>query len=69
MAQTTFSVDEHTAALLAELKTTFGVKTNAQVIRKALSLARVASDNADPSNRTLTIKSPAGEEKQVLLAG
>ncbi len=68
MAQTTFEVDKATLEAIAELKSSFGVKTNAQVIRKALALARVAAQNAD-SNNTLTIISPQKEERQVLLAG
>lgn len=67
MAQTTFEVDQATLDAIAELKNAFGVKTNAQVIRRALALARVAARNAD-DNHTLTIVSPDGEKK-VLLAG
>ena len=68
MAQTTFEVDKATLDAIAELKDAFGVKTNAQVIRKALALARVAAQNADDHN-TLTIVSPGDGEKKVLLAG
>ncbi len=68
MAQTTFEVDKATLDAIAELKGAFGVKTNAQVIRKALALARVAAQNADEQN-TLTIVSPGGGEKKILLAG
>jgi hypothetical protein len=68
MAQTTFEVDKATLAAIAELKDAFGVKTNAQVIRKALALARVAAQNSD-DQKTLTIVSPNDGEKKVLLAG
>lgn len=68
MAQTTFDVDKATLEAIAELKDTFGVKTNAQVIRKALALARLAAKNADEDN-TLTIVSKSEGEKKVLLAG
>jgi hypothetical protein len=54
MAVTSFEVDERTAVLLAELQKTFGVKTNAAVIRKALALANVASQHANTDN-TITI--------------
>ena len=54
MAVTSFEVDERTAALLADLQKTFGVKTNAAVIRKALALANVASQHAG-----LTTRSPS----------
>lgn len=69
MAVTSFEVDERTAALIAHLRETFGVKTNAAVIRKALALANLASQYAD-SNHTITIE--AGEGKppvKVSLAG
>jgi hypothetical protein len=69
MAQTTFEVDKATLDAIAELKERFGVKTNAQVIRKALALARVAAENAD-SHNTLTIISPDdGQKQKVLLSG
>jgi ribosomal protein L7/L12 len=68
MAQTSFDVDSATLGAIAELKETFGVKTNAQVLRKALALARVAARNADDQN-TLTIVSPRDGEKKILLAG
>jgi hypothetical protein len=68
MAQTTFDVDAATLAAIAELKGKFGVKTNAQVIRKALALARVAAQNADEEN-ALTIVGPNSEHKKILLAG
>jgi hypothetical protein len=54
MTVTSFEVDERTAALLADLQKTFGVKTNAAVIRKALALANVASKHAGADN-TITI--------------
>jgi hypothetical protein len=54
MAVTSFEVDERTAALLADLQKTFGVKTNAAVIQKALALANVASQYAGADN-TITI--------------
>ena len=59
MAVTSFEVDERTAALLAELQKTFGVKTNAAVLRKALALANVASQYADSDN-TITIRRARG---------
>jgi hypothetical protein len=68
MAQTSFDVDNATLAAIAALKDKFGVKTNAQVIRKALALANVAAQYADAQN-TLTIVAPNDGEKKVLLAG
>jgi hypothetical protein len=69
MAVTSFEVDERTADLLAQLQKTFGVKTNAAVIRKALALANVASQQADTDN-TITITSGEGKAPvKVSLAG
>ena len=60
-------MDERTAALLAKLQNTFGVKTNAAVIRKALALANVASQHAGADN---TITSDDGKPAvKVSLAG
>ena len=70
MAVTSFEVDERTAALLAELQKTFGVKTNAAVRRKALAMANVASQHAGPDD-TITIAT-SGDGKpavKVSLAG
>jgi hypothetical protein len=69
MAVTSFDVDERTAAFLAELQKTFGVKTNAAVIRKALALASVASQHAD-ADHTITIAPGGGKPVvKVCLAG
>jgi hypothetical protein len=70
MAQTTFSVDDRTIDALEQLKGAFGVKTNAQVIRKALALARVAAEMADKKTNSVTIgsASEAGQTK-ILLSG
>jgi len=68
MAVTSFDVDERTAALIAKLRETFGVNTNAAVIRKALALANVASQHAD-ADRTITITSDGKPPVKVSLAG
>ncbi len=68
MAVTSFEVDDRTAKLLAQLQKTFGVKTNAAVIRKALALANVARRQADADN-TITITSEGKEPVKVSLAG
>jgi hypothetical protein len=70
MAVTSFAVDERTAALIARLRETFGVNTNAAVIRKALALANVASQQANADN-TITI-APTDDGKpavKISLAG
>jgi hypothetical protein len=52
-----------------QLQETFGLKTNAAVLRKALALANVASQYAD-TDHTITITSPNGEPPvKVSLAG
>jgi hypothetical protein len=70
MAMTSFEMDERTVALIERLRGTFGVKTNAAVIRKALALANVASQHANADN-TITI-APSEDGKpavKVSLAG
>jgi hypothetical protein len=69
MAVTSFEVDEHTAQIIEQLQKTFGVKTNAAVIRKALALANVARQHAG-SDHTITITSDDGKPPvKVSLAG
>jgi hypothetical protein len=69
MSVTSFEVDERTAALIEQLRETFGVKTNAAVIRKALALANVASQHAD-SDHTITIAPSGGKPVvKISLAG
>ncbi len=69
MAVTSFEVDDRTLALIARLRETFGVKTNAAVIRKALALANIASQHAD-ADHTITIASADGKPPvKVSLAG
>ena len=60
MAVTSFEVDDRMAALIAQLRETFGAKRNAAVIRKALALANVAGQHAD-SDHTITIDSNEGK--------
>jgi hypothetical protein len=61
MAITSFDVDERTAELIARLQKTFGVKTNAAVLRKALALANVASQHADADNMITIAPSEDGK--------
>lgn len=65
--QVTFVLNSQTAGALAALKNTFGVKTNAAAVRKALALARVVSENASDNN-TITIVGRDNKKKEVLLA-
>lgn len=70
MAVTSFEVDERTLELLERLRGTFGVKTNAAVIRKALALANIASRHAD-ADHTITIapNDPGQPAVKISLAG
>jgi hypothetical protein len=68
MARSIFAVDHATLEAISDLKRVFGAKTNADVVRKALALAQVAAENADPSNNTLTILTPERQFKKVHLA-
>lgn len=70
MAMTSFDVDERTAELISQLRETFGVKTNAAVIRKALALANVASQHANSDNTITIAASDNGKSAvKVSLAG
>ncbi|MDP3409237.1 hypothetical protein [Bosea sp. (in: a-proteobacteria)] len=51
MAQTSFEIDEKTAKALEELKRVYGVSTNAAVLKRALAIAMIASEEADEDNR------------------
>ncbi len=70
MARTVFEVrvDDATLAALAEMKSAFGVKSTAEVIRKALALARVATQYADSDNSITFLSGPNEERQRVLLS-
>jgi len=55
MAGTAFEVDGHTADVIASLREAFGVKTNAEVVTSALSLARIIAQNANDDHTVLVI--------------
>jgi hypothetical protein len=64
---TSFLVDDKTLAAIEALKPTFGTTDSAQVVRKALDLAKLAADNAD-ARKILTILTPSGTTKRIGLA-
>jgi len=70
MARTIFEVrlDDDALAALVEMKSTFGVKSTAEVIRKALALARVATRHAAPDNSITILSGPNEERQRVLLS-
>lgn len=66
--QITFTVNEQTVELIDALKRDFNVNTTADVLRRALALARVATENAGADN-TLTIIDRNNERHKIMLAG
>jgi hypothetical protein len=67
MAQTSFEIDENTAAALDHLKKVYGVPSNAAVLKRALALALAASKYAD-SQHNIHIRSEVnGREQEVIL--
>jgi hypothetical protein len=60
----TFTVSGHSASMLVQLQTVFGVTSNAEVIRKALALASLASQHAGADN-TITISPDDGSKPPV----
>lgn len=66
--QVTFTVNEQTVELIDALKRDFNVNTTADVLRRALALARVATENAGDDN-TLTIIDRNNEKQKIMLAG
>ncbi len=69
MPQTSFIFDEETDQLLESLKADFGVTTKAQVVRKALGLAKVAARLSNKEDHTITMKDAKGVEQIILLKG
>jgi len=63
---TEFEFDKEAIYAIHQLKKSFGVKTNAQVIRKALALARVAASLCD-ANGILSIQATDGSIVRVNL--
>ena len=66
--QITFTVSEQTLKEIEKLKAEFDVETSAAVIRRALALARVATDNAG-GDYTLTIMNKDKEQQKIMLRG
>ena len=66
--QISFVVNDQVLKTLEELKQTFGVTTNAAVVRKALALARVAAQNAG-QDHTVTIVDRNNKSHKVMLSG
>jgi hypothetical protein len=67
VAQTSIEMNENTVRALDELKTFFGVKSNAAAIRRSIALAQVAMENAN-EKRQLVIRDPQGKEKTIVMS-
>gem|GEM_PF-4976109 len=65
--ETTFVFDAHTVKALESMKATFGVTSNAAVLRRALALAQVAIDNA-ADDKSLTIIDNNNRRRKILLS-
>ena len=66
MPQTTLIIDDATAKIIEELKQSFGTKTAAAAIRRALVFARVAAQNAADDD-TVTLIDKHNVRKQIML--
>jgi hypothetical protein len=66
--ETSFKVDKQTLAAIEDLQSKFGTTDSAEVIRKALGLAKLAAENADDDN-SVTILTRDGTRKRINLAG
>ncbi|MBK8906853.1 MAG: hypothetical protein IPM60_02810 [Rhodospirillales bacterium] len=68
MPQISFVVNDKFLETLEELKQTFGVTSNAEVVHRALALAQVAAENAS-ADHTVTIGDGHDKSHKVLLSG
>ncbi|MFQ5973702.1 MAG: ribbon-helix-helix protein, CopG family [Alphaproteobacteria bacterium] len=66
--QITFTVNEQTQEAIEELKKELNVSSTAAVLRRALALTRVATQNAG-DDHTLTIIDKNNEKQKILLTG
>jgi hypothetical protein len=67
--QTSFQLDPGTAKAIEELKGAFGVSSNTAVIRKAVALARIAANNRNDDEGTVTLVDKEGARLKVSLTG
>ena len=65
---TSYDLDERTSSLITQLQKHFGVTSNAEVIRRAIALADIASKLADADGK-ITISSEGKSPVTVSLAG
>lgn len=67
--QVSFVVNDDTMNLIQELKRRFHVNSNAAVIRRALALAKVATESAGADNTVTIINARDQQSQKVMLAG
>jgi hypothetical protein len=67
-SQITFTVDERTLDLIEQLKVGFGVGTNAAALRRALAIARIASEN-QRDDHTITFIGKDDRPRDIVLNG
>jgi len=65
--QITLSVDDDTLKVIERLKDDLGARTNAQVIRKALAIARAGADLAGSSHVMRILNEDKTEVTNILL--
>lgn len=67
--QVSFVVNDETLDLIQALKSKFHVNSNAAVIRRALALAKVATDSAGDDNAVTIVNAHDKQSQKVLLTG
>lgn len=67
MAQTSFDIDEKTAAALETLKGVYGVSSNAAVLKRALAIAMVASRYADKDSNIHILSEDEKGQRELIL--
>jgi hypothetical protein len=63
---TTFSIDDKTEKTLSELRTALGASSNAEVLRRAISLLGVASKVVQ-NDGSVILKSKDGAEREIVI--
>jgi hypothetical protein len=64
---TTFSIDEKTEKTLSELRVALGASSNAEVLRRAVSLLGVASKVVQ-NDGAVILKAKDGAERQLVIS-
>ena len=67
MAQASFTLDEDAMRVLDQLKATFNVKSSGDALIRALTLARVAGENADDQHQLTIVTKDGTRTRKILL--